>query len=181
MKKELIVFVIRLYRYVKQDMVYDILDISKHFNLKRKYLYLKKRIQNLLYFLPIIWSDRWFDSHYLYVLIRAKLIQMEHNFRNFSMCSDGILLADEIKEVIEDLTKLIDEEIESEEYNTYYNKFPECKITIGRNWLKQLNKPKSEESITYFREMSDRIYNKQNELRLKIFTSIAINSPKWWD
>lgn len=184
MKRRIKIFFYKVYLYCKDDLIDDVLVFLNYFNLAKEIRFIRRRFQNVRYFLPIIWQDYWFDSHYLYTLMRAKLIQMEYKFRTSGMTLESKKCADEMKLVIDDLTRVINEDIATEEYDIYYNKYPKNKIRFGKHWLRNLNRHnnlKSEEESLYFREMLDRIHNRQEELRLKVFTTIAIQSPNWWD
>lgn len=184
MKRRLSIFFYKLYLYCKDDLIHDVLIFLNYFNLVKEIRYIRRRLENLRYFLPIIWKDYWFDSYYLYILIRAKLIQMESKFRSSGMTLESKKCADEMKLVIDDLTRMINEDIETEEYELFYNKYPRNKIKFGKHWIRNLNRHnnlRSEDEHLYFTEMLDRIYKRQEELRFKVFNTIATQSPNWWD
>jgi len=186
MKRKISIFLYKIYLYFKQDFTYDVKNFLEKFNLVNKFTFLYNRYLNLKYFFPTIWNDYWFDSYYLYILIRAKLIQMESKFRNSGMTLESGSCADEMKEVIEDLNRLINSDIETEEYDLYYKYYPKSALSFNtkfKKFIKLVNRKdsKNEEELTYFKEMIIRIDKREEELRFKIFNSIAKNSAKWWD
>lgn len=72
--------------------------------------YIKYGVKNLIKWFYIIWYDRDWDYTFLYEIIRFKLKNMEHLQRNYSNSVDSEKYADEIKEVIEALERLIKED-----------------------------------------------------------------------
>jgi hypothetical protein len=175
---------IKLYRiisYFKNDFSYDVESMLDYFNIIRKIKFLYRRYLNLKYYFPIIWNDYWFDSHFLYVILQAKLGQMEYYFRKEGITVSSEKYADEIKEILDDLIILTEGKIEDEEYAIFSEKYP---ITDAR--LKSMKLPFSlvtwnPEQTAYHSEMIDRIKKREDELRFKIFNNIAEKSPNWWD
>jgi hypothetical protein len=62
---------------------------------------------NLLGWFPIIWCDRYWDSHYLFKIIRKKLIGMERDIRENGIHEDASKDADNILICINALNRLI--------------------------------------------------------------------------
>jgi len=62
---------------------------------------------NLLEWFPTIWCDRYWDSYYLFKIIRKKLIGMERNIRENGIHEDASKDADNILICINALNRLI--------------------------------------------------------------------------
>lgn len=66
-------------------------------------------LSNIIKWLPIIYQDRDYDEHYLYLILLKKLKNKEKFFRGdnaFTM--DAPIVADEIKEIVIALERLTD-------------------------------------------------------------------------
>ena len=81
-----------------KDSIYAIKHKIRNFHLG---------IKSILYWIPIIKNDRWYDYYYLDILIHHKLKQMEDGFRNNSSIDDAELIANELKDVSIDIQILI--------------------------------------------------------------------------
>jgi hypothetical protein len=71
---------------------------------------LKEGVTNLIRWVPVIWRDRDFDEHYLYVILHKKLENMENFFRSeyaYTACANET--ADQIEEAKDIVQRLIDD------------------------------------------------------------------------
>jgi hypothetical protein len=181
-KRNLKILLYKIKIYLVEDLRYDLSFFLQHFNLISHIRFLYNRIKNLFYFFPIIWTDYWFDSVFLHRIVKHKLEQMEVNFRTIGMTDSASDSAKEIKEVIEDLNVLTLNMIEEEEFNLFYQKFPN-RMPKGKKLIKWFNRQRlhNEEEDNYFKEMMIRINTRTDNLLLKIYTTIAKRSTYWWD
>jgi hypothetical protein len=116
------------------------------------------RFENIFLWIPLLWKDYWFDSVYLYKVILHKLKLMEKSFREKGMCGDSKQIAEEISQVIADLEYLLSDSILSEELS---------KVDM-----------RSKDSYLKCHEATQK---REEELRHKIFLTLANKSFSWWD
>jgi hypothetical protein len=82
-----------------------------------------RRIKNVLYWLPVIWDDYWFDYVYLLKIMRHKLMQMAPAFRDKGMSVDSEDQATEMEEVIAALHRLIENDYCKDDLHTWCEKW----------------------------------------------------------
>lgn len=70
---------------------------------------IKYGIENLIYWFKIIWTDRNWDSYYIFEILRHKLIKMEEIFREEGMHVDANKDADKMKVCILLLNRIIND------------------------------------------------------------------------
>jgi hypothetical protein len=51
------------------------------YKLSEKYKNTVHGVKNIIFWLPIIWKDRWWDHSYIYSILKRKLEQMEYKFK----------------------------------------------------------------------------------------------------
>jgi len=96
-------------------------------------------IKRLLYWFPIIWKDRDWDEHYLFIVLQHKLKSMENFFRNHGHFIGTEKQAENIKICVLLLQRLIDDnyleiafkfhEKKWGNYNSFGSKFYRDKVT----------------------------------------------------
>ena len=95
-------------------------------------------IKSILYWIPIIKNDRWYDYGYLDILIHHKLKQMEDGFRNSSSNNDAQLIANELKDISIDMQILISSDEVFPNYSQQYIDFRKKAYTLigekSSNW-----------------------------------------------
>ena len=50
---------------------------------------IKHGIRNLIYWLPVIWKDRWWNDYYIYAILRHKLLNMAEIFEKYSVAKSN--------------------------------------------------------------------------------------------
>jgi len=58
---------------------------------------IKKGVENLIIWFPVIWKDRWWDHWFFYVILHKKLSLMEENIRKYGNHVNSKKDADKIK------------------------------------------------------------------------------------
>ena len=81
--------------------------------------------ENLIEWFSTIWCDRYWDSHYLFVVMRKKLSLMEHNIRKNGIHVDASLDADLIQICIDCLDRLIKDEYNDVAFKEHNEKWGE--------------------------------------------------------
>ena len=71
---------------------------------------IKHGIRNLIYWLPVIWKDRWWDDHYIYAILRHKLLNMAHMFEKYGISTVSKSDAEEMRYAAALLKRLMDED-----------------------------------------------------------------------
>jgi hypothetical protein len=86
-------------------MLEDIKDSIYAIKFKIKNFYLS--IKSIMYWIPIIKNDRWYDYTFMDILIQHKLKQMEDGFKNKSDMYDADVIANQLNITVQDLDILI--------------------------------------------------------------------------
>jgi len=81
------------------------------FNIKDQFRNIKYGVKNLAIWLPVIWKDRWWDSHFIYPIIHKKLSLVEKATRKYGIHVHAEKDADKIRKCV-----LLLERIMSDEY-----------------------------------------------------------------
>jgi hypothetical protein len=147
-------------------------------------------IDNLLQWFPIIWCDRYWDSHYLFVIMKKKLMNMEKGIREANIHVDAQSDADKIKICIECLDRLIKDEYHDVAFKEHDEKWGDLKMELrkGKKYGKVLfSRPNaiSEEQIKQEIEESRKCWEfadvlQKNDLAT-LFQIMEKESLRWWD
>lgn len=147
-----------------ENIYYDILWFLN--NIKYFFYDVKYGIQNIIYYLPVIWKDRDWDNEYILDLLKHKLKKNEKNLRKYSLAVDSDKTADEIKDVV-DLIEI----------------YPNITLEADPDFKYQeyIENIKDEEEKDYWiRRYYTSIYNMEDECYKMIFELLGRNSQKWW-
>ncbi len=93
---------------------------------------IKYGVINLVKWFPVIWQDRDWDQHYLYIILRQKLKYMENlhsSGKSHLMCAEQT--AKEIKICFDLLDRLVKDEYDESALKRYYKKWGKPKF----NWI----------------------------------------------
>jgi hypothetical protein len=86
-------------------MIEEIKDTLHFFKHKIRNIYLT--IKNILYWIPIIKDDRWYDYTFLDILIQHKLKQIRYGFKHKSDMYDSEDIVNQLNNTIKDFDILI--------------------------------------------------------------------------
>lgn len=139
--------------------------ISIFDNIKYTFFCIKYGIENIIYYLPIIWKDRDWDNEYILDLLKHKLKKNKKNLLKYSCCVGAKENAEEIQSVIDLINAYpnicIDIDPDYKELN-YIETLPEDE---KKYWLKR-----------YFKASVDI----ENDCYKMIFDILGEYSQKWW-
>lgn len=135
-------------------------------------------VENIIYWLPIIWKDRQFDYGYLLNMMNHKLKYMEKFFNSDdAWCADAKEIASELAEFRKLLEYIETRQFEEDAMKPYYDKYP----ILYTDFIRQLNKQMTDEQTVLFRkccnDIETKYYTAMDEL-CKIFKNKLLN---WWD
>jgi len=144
-------------RNLTDDVIFDWLIYNIKFIdfIHTKIRNIKPGLINIIYWLPVIYRDRWWDHSYLYSILRHKLNQMEKKFKCCGISTQSEKDAKNIKICVLLLDRLI-----NNDYIDYEGK---------RGW-----KPKFRLSL----EKEEQMINQDLDLLFKI---IRKQIRCWWD
>lgn len=143
-------------------------------------------IRNLLVWFKVIWNDRNWDYHYIFVILRHKLNLMEKAIRNNNNHTEAERDADQIKECVEILDRLINDVYFDLAYEEYHKKWGEIdfKVRDGRLELNNSNvqtpEDHEEERHDFKNATMKEHVMKENDIH-KLFALMRNNIQGWWD
>ena len=149
---------------VFENIYYDLLCLLN--NIKHFFYDIKYGIQNIIYYLPVIWKDRDWDNEYILDLLKHKLKRNEKNLRKYSLAVDSDKTADEIKNVV-DLIEIYPNITLEADPDFKYQEYIE-------------NIEDEEEKDYWIRKYYTSICNIEDECYRMIFELLGRNSQKWW-
>ena len=138
-------------------------------NLRYKINRFKRGIHNIIKWFPVIWKDRDWEWEYLMEIIKFKLKNMEYLFRNHGISIGSEHRADEMKEVIELIDKIL-----NHNYLKETSKGNENLLHMNVNNMTYEQK----EKLHSLFDKADKLI--QNDIN-KTFDLIKSNIRKWWD
>ena len=147
-----------------ENIYYGILHALS--NIKYFFYSIKYGIENIVYYLPVIWKDRDWDNEYILDLLKHKLIKNEKKLRKYSLAVNSEKTADEIKNVIDlieiypNITLCADPDFKYQEYIE--------------------NISDEEEKNYWIKKYYTSIYNIEDECYKMIFELLGKNSQGWW-
>ena len=147
-----------------------------------------RSIKNIIAWFPIIWRDRDWDSWYIYEILGFKLRRMEKNIREYGHAMESENIADQIKEVVVGLDRLIEDDYCADLHSAIREKWGELEfVDIGEKGYTTLKATKvktkeDEESYSVaIREcMKAEEKTIQDDLEL-VFDTMRDNIRGWWD
>jgi len=162
------------------------------FNIKDRIRNTKYGVKNLINWIPVIWKDRWWDSHFIYPILHKKLSIMEHNIRY-----DGHHLyrekdADQIKVCLLLLKRIMDDEYGESAFKRHDEKWGDSEMIF----IPTENPEYSAMKIDYENVITDKdIKEERKDFKLAIqqeeilrkqdidllFKLMARHIRSWWD
>jgi hypothetical protein len=142
-------------------------------------------LDNLLYWFPTIWSDRYWDHSYLFKIIRKKLNNMEKNIRSQGLHVDAITDADNMLICINALDKLIADNYSEEAFIEHDKKWGDLEWEKGK-----IISFKRKNVITEQDKLQERVESKlcwekaeedQKQDLETLFNTMKSESLRWWD
>lgn len=153
----------------------------------------KNGIKNLIKWFPVIWKDRNWDNHYIYMILRHKLHLTEQFIRYKGISLNAEHDANKIKVCINLLDRLIKDEYHIMAYKDIDKKWGELKMsyTVCKNNsdLHQLHltrpnvkteKDKIQEKKDFHASYKHEQYSKRNDLKY-LFKLMSKHIESWWD
>jgi len=93
---------------------------------------IKLGIPNLIKWTPVIWKDRDWDQHFLYVILQFKLKQMEQLQRKYGISTNSKDYADQMKVCILLLERIIKSDYLMNTLKPHEEKWGESKLDFDR-------------------------------------------------
>jgi hypothetical protein len=146
-------------------------------------------ISNLIKWTPTIWNDRYWDSYYLFKIMRKKLMLMEKHFRANGIHEDAILDADNMMICIKCIDRLIADDYHDIAFKEHDEKWGKLEIIFGKKGNSRIyfSRPNAitEEQIQQETDESKKLWEKSNEMKQHdltiLFETMRENVLKWWD
>jgi hypothetical protein len=148
-------------------------------------------IKNLFLWFPVIWNDRQWDYYFFFILLRKKLVLMEKHFRTKAISESAYKDADNMKQCIKLLNRLINESYHNAVFESHDKKWGELDIKFSDSNEDKMGKiefirpnvteENSEQERKEFREcllIEDTLRNKDIN---NLFKTIKNEILKWWD
>lgn len=129
----------------------------------------KRGIHNIIKWFPVIWKDRDWEWEALMKILHFKLKNMEYFFRNHGVSMGSEKRADEMKEVIKLIERILT--------NDYIQEAFEGNKELLHIDVNTMNRQQRAKVDKLFDEGDKLIQNDVD----KVFDLIKINIRKWWD
>lgn len=131
-------------------------------------------IKNIRLWYPILKEDQQWDYVYLYEIIQHKLKLMENLQRNQGNSVDAEVYADEMREVIDVLERLIEDDYMPEESKEYFKKL---RIEDLFDNKRERSEEEHQEHLEWYRQ-EEKNRNKDIEF---VFDTMKEKIERWWD
>jgi len=153
---------------------------------------LKNGIKNLIKWFPVIWKDRQWDYYYIFAILNHKLKLTENFTRNHGNHIDRERDADQIKECITILNRLMEDDYLENTFSSFHKKWGEaelnftkvddpksCEVHIDYPNVKT---PEDEENVDKeFKENMEKTKETKNKDLDMLFQLMRNNIEGWWD
>lgn len=146
----------------------------------------KEGIQNLIKWFPIIWKDRQWDYHYLYIILHKKIELMEEFFESENVMAVNTKdTSEEMKLVKEALERLMNDDYLSKELIEYDVRYKDMDLyksekVEGEDYYR-LVWTDNEEQMKEFHDAGECADKKEIEDINFVFSSLNKYIQKWWD
>jgi len=153
---------------------------------------IKEGIINLIKWFPVIWKDRWWDDHYIFVILQFKLSDMEKKYRKDSIHLYKDHTADKMKLCVMLLNRIIKDDYLENALMFHNKKWGDLRIittptegsrtcslefrsenATGETQIKEENKARMK-----WYEHSE---NQKNQDIDMLFNKMAKHIQGWWD
>lgn len=152
---------------------------------------IKNGIKNLITWFPIIWQDQQWDWTYIPILLRKKLIMMEHFFRNHGYHLHANKDADKMKKCILLIDRILKDEYHETAFKKHDEKWGEVKFIRHKDAdglenveLRHKNIKTKEDKEKHHKEVTA-CMNREDILKKQdlymLFDTLKKNIDSWWD
>lgn len=100
---------------------------------------IKTGFSNLIYWLPVIWQDRWWDWYFLARIIEHKALRDAPLYRTRGCAEESEGIADELENLAARLRFLMEDGDENMDFEANEAALTECQRTIGDLFANRLN------------------------------------------
>ena len=149
-------------------------------------------IRNLIYWLPILWDDRDWDSNYLLRILIHKLNGMEKHIREHALIADAEEIADQIQSVAHDLSIVEGGLLEDAAYAEHTRKWGEVSFEfiprpdsefreLRMSYPSAVTLRQIEEAQADLSRLTKRADEDTLNLLLDAFTRMGEQLQEWWD
>lgn len=168
------------------------------YKLKNVYDYIRydipRGIKNLIIWLPAVWKDRQWDHQFIYMILRHKLNLQQQFIREHGVHVNNVQDADEIKECVELLDNLIEDDYHSKAFEAHDKRWGAAEM----NWVDasehgddmvqlKITHPKvvtdedhANERVDFLEACEREDYLRKSDLRL-LFDIMRKKIQGWWD
>lgn len=149
--------------------------ICKPFRVVRRFF------RNLIFWMPILWTDRWFDSSYLMRIIERKCRRDAYMYYLHGHCADNKNVAYELMDVSECCRRLQEDEYFEPAYTKHVEKWGWNPIISsmyeGKSIFtaEQLAQERAE-----FKVIADAAYAAE-KADVELLSKLFLNIKTWWD
>jgi hypothetical protein len=143
-------------------------------------------VKNLYLWFKVIWTDRYWDYHFIFIILRHKLYLMEKYIRENDNHTEAKRDADQVKECLVILDRLVNDVYFDLAHKEYEEKWGEIKFRVENNQL-FMNNPKvktpedkEEERHDFNNAIMKEDVLKKNDIT-RLFDLMKHNIQNWWD
>ena len=147
---------------------------------------------NLIYWLPILWSDRDWDYNYLLRVLIHKLNGMERLFREHGRLENSEEVANEIQSVVHDLSIVEGGLLDQAAYAEHERKWGEVSFEylptnnqeffeLRMNYPSAITQKQVEEAQADLMRLAKQADEDTFNLLLDAFTRMGEQLQEWWD
>ena len=147
---------------------------------------------NLIYWLPILWSDRDWDYNYLLRVLIHKLNGMERLFREHGRLETSEEVANEIQSVVHDLSIVEGGLLDQAAYAEHERKWGEVSFEylptnnqeffeLRMNYPSAITQKQAEEAQADLMRLAKQADEDTFNLLLDAFTRMGEQLQEWWD
>jgi hypothetical protein len=172
-------------------------------NIKEQWYYFKYGVQNLIKWFYIIWNDRDWDNHYIYEVLKFKLIKQAKYIGNHNIHTRAKRDAEIMNLCVKLIQRCQDEYYDSEfmdyhvsefycedngscksrliseTFDDYFLKYPLQYKKVMNGQISMFKRPI--ENLSKERIAREIAYENQQRCRRLLFKLLEINIEKWWD
>jgi hypothetical protein len=142
-------------------------------------------VKNLYLWFKVIWANRYWDYHFIFIILRHKLYLMEKYIRENDNHTEAKRDADQIKECLVILDRLVNDVYFDLAHKEYEEKWGEMKFRIENHQLFRDTPVKTPEEKEEERHDFNNAVMKEDVLKKKdinrLFDLMKHNIQNWWD
>ncbi len=151
-----------------------------------KFHNLRSGFRNIFRWLPVIWCDRQWDHYYFLILIQKKIQLMEKFFRHNAHFVGDIEVADNLKEQLVILKRIVDDDYENRVMEEHDKKWGRPKMSFKESGVllvvrsKVTDENKEQEKEEFFARMKMGDETKKVDIHT-FFDYMRDHIEDWWD